>query len=236
MEFELWVRIIKENISKKQVDPWNINISDIANEYLETIKELRKFDIRLSADVVLVASILLRMKSEILYGECENAFDDEEEEGEEEINEDDRRDEEYNDLETQPIPVIMDEKTNEKPTKQTTVTLDGLITTLQSELNKIKSKKPRKKRTQSPGTIATNLNNLIEEMIEEDDISDIMDYIIEELENSKDGNFIFQEKFDTREKVIKNFLPSLYLANDGKIDLLQEELFEKLYVQLKSKQ
>ncbi|MBP2200793.1 segregation and condensation protein A [Methanococcus voltae] len=234
MEFELWVRIIKENISKKQVDPWNINISDIANEYLETIKELRKFDIRLSADVVLVASILLRMKSEILYGECENAFDDEEED--EVVNEDDRMDEDYNDLETQPIPILTDPKTNENSTKQTTVTLDGLITTLQSELNKIKSKKPRKKRTQSPSTIATNLNNLIEEMVEEDDISDIMDYIIEELGNSKDGNFIFQEKFDTREKVIKNFLPSLYLANDGKIDLLQEELFEELYVQLKSKQ
>ncbi|MCS3900640.1 segregation/condensation protein A [Methanococcus voltae] len=234
MEFELWVRIIKENISKKQVDPWNINISDIANEYLETIKELRKFDIRLSADVVLVASILLRMKSEILYGECENAFDEDEEEVEESI-EDDGRDEEYGE-EIISVPTMADEpKATEKP-KQTTVTLDGLITTLQSELNKIKSKKPRKKRTQSPGTIATNLNNLIEEMVEEDDISDIMDYIILELENSEQGTFIFQEKFDTREKVIKNFLPSLYLANDGKIDLLQEELFKELRIQLKSKE
>ena len=71
MEFELWIRMIKESIEKKKIDPWNINIAEIADLYMGKIKEFKRFDIRLSADVILVGGILLRMKSEVLYGECE---------------------------------------------------------------------------------------------------------------------------------------------------------------------
>jgi len=165
MEFDLWVRIIKESIEKKDVDPWNINISEITEEYLGTIKELRRFDIRLSADVVLVAGILLRLKSQVLYGECETAFSEEEEE----VYEDDYRDDDYIEPETV-------EKSKKEPAKDInpkSMTLDGLISTLNTELKKIKDAKPRKKREV---VRPTALYNLVEEMIEEDDISDIMDF------------------------------------------------------------
>lgn len=66
----LWVRMIKEGIEKKNLNPWDVNIAEIADYYIQKIKELKKFDIRLSADVILVAGILLRMKSEALYDEC----------------------------------------------------------------------------------------------------------------------------------------------------------------------
>lgn len=221
MEFDLWVRIIKESIEKKDVDPWNINISQITDEYLGTIKELRKFDIRLSADVVLVAGILLRLKSQALYGECENAFTEEEEE----VYEDDYRDEDY--IEDEVV-----EKPPKEPVKELnpeSMTLDGLISTLKTELKKIKDTKPRKKREV---VRPTALYNLVEEMIEEDDISDIMELLVLELKKSG-GKFTFQNKFKTREEIIRNFLPALYLANDGKIDIDQENLFDELNLELK---
>ncbi|MBA2861487.1 segregation/condensation protein A [Methanococcus maripaludis] len=221
MEFDLWVRIIKESIEKKDVDPWNINISEITDEYLGTIKELRRFDIRLSADVVLVAGILLRLKSQVLYGECENAFNEEEEE----VYEDDYRDDDY----TEPEAVEKPKKETAKEVNPESMTLDGLISTLKTELKKIKDTKPRKKREV---VRPTALYNLVEEMIEEDDISDIMEFLVLELKKSG-GKFTFQNKFKTREEIIKNFLPALYLANDGKIDIGQENLFEELNLELK---
>ncbi|MDK2929750.1 MAG: segregation and condensation protein [Methanococcus sp.] len=222
MEFDLWVRIIKESIEKKDVDPWNINISEITDEYLGTIKELRKFDIRLSADVVLVAGILLRLKSQVLYGECETAFNEEEEE---EVYEDDYRDDDY----IEPEAVEKPKKETLKEINPESMTLDGLISTLKTELKKIKETKPRKKREV---VRPTALYNLVEEMIEEDDISDIMELLVLELKKSG-GKFTFQNKFKTREEVIKNFLPALYLANDGKIDIDQENLFDEMNLKLK---
>ncbi|ABR54735.1 chromosome segregation and condensation protein ScpA [Methanococcus vannielii SB] len=221
MEFDLWVRIIKESIEQKNVDPWNVNISEITDQYLGTIRELRKFDIRLSADVVLVAGILLRLKSQVLYGECENAFKEEVE--------DNYDDEEYLDEEYLDDQIVEPIEKKQKEPKLENMTLDGLISTLKTELKKIKEIKPRKKREI---VRPTELYRLVEEMIEEDDISDLMEFMILELKKSG-GKFIFQNKFKTRDELIKNFLPVLYLANDGKIDLEQETLFEELSIELK---
>lgn len=230
MEFELWVRIIKESIEKKDIEPWNINIAEIADEYIGKIKELRRFDIRLSADVVLVAGILLRMKSQILYGECENVFN---EEDVEDIEDEEYYEEEYiGEYELDDSKVkdqsTKKKKNNDKSKKQ--MSLNDLISTLKTELRKIKEKKPKKKREKT----SLNVYEIVEEMIEEDDISDIMDNLISELEKSG-GRFVFQAKFSSRDELIKNFLPSLYLSNDGKVILHQEEIFKDLIVELKNK-
>ncbi|WP_018153581.1 MULTISPECIES: segregation/condensation protein A [Methanothermococcus] len=228
MEFELWVRIIKESIEKKDIEPWNINIAEIADEYIGKIKELRRFDIRLSADVVLVAGILLRMKSQILYGECENVFNEEDVEDEEYYEEEYIGEYDVDDSKVKDQLTKQKKKSNDKSKKQ--MSLNDLISTLKTELRKIKEKKPKKKREKT----SLNVYEIVEEMVEEDDISDIMDYLISELEKSG-GRFVFQAKFSSRDELIKNFLPSLYLSNDGKITLHQEEIFKDLIVELKNK-
>ena len=67
MDINLWIKIVKEGIKKKNLNPWDVNIAEVADYYINKIKELKKFDIRLSADLVLVGAILLRMKSEDMY-------------------------------------------------------------------------------------------------------------------------------------------------------------------------
>jgi segregation and condensation protein A len=49
-----------------EIDPWEIDIADIANRFLEKIREMSKINLRLSGKTLLTASILLRMKSESL--------------------------------------------------------------------------------------------------------------------------------------------------------------------------
>lgn len=234
MEFELWIRIIKESIDKRNIEPWNINIAEIADEYIKTLKELKKFDIRLSADVVLVGGILLRMKSQLLYNECEIAFKDEESEtfyeGEayevEEYLEEYEDNSNYNsslneghkvnrDLENKDSKSIK----NKKIKKQ--ITFNDLVNTLKSELKKIKKSKGSKRIKRE-----ILLYDVMEEMEEEYDVSELMEHLISEVKREK--IFIFQKKFSDKKNIIKYFLPSLYLANEGKIEIFQRDLFQEV--------
>ena len=148
----LWVRMIKEGIEKKNLNPWDVNIAEIADYYIQKIRELKKFDIRLSADVVLVGGILLRMKSEALYDECKV-----EEEEDDYDYYDDYYD--YDDVEEQPKKAKRKKEDKNKKSKKP-VTVDELIKTIEKELNKVKkSKKKREKKI-------NEVEELIEELIE----------------------------------------------------------------------
>ena len=64
-----WQGILYELVKTEQMDPWEIDISLIAQKYLETIRKLKGHDFRVSGNVVLAAAILLKLKSTRLVGE-----------------------------------------------------------------------------------------------------------------------------------------------------------------------
>ncbi|XRO74616.1 segregation/condensation protein A [Methanocaldococcus sp. 28A] len=214
-----WVRMIKEGIEKKNLNPWDINIAEVADYYIQKIKELKKFDIRLSADVILVGGILLRMKSEALYDECKVEEDDDYEYYDDYY---------YDEIENKPKKSRKKEKEDKEKNKKSKkpVTVEELIKTIEKELNKVKkSKKKREKKI-------NEVEEIIEELIEDEDISDIIAELLEDL--MKEGIIIYQERFKTKEERVRYFIPSLYLANDGKAELIQEKLFGELIIKLKS--
>ncbi|WP_456374869.1 segregation/condensation protein A [Methanocaldococcus sp.] len=209
-DISLWVKMIKEGIEKKNIDPWDVNISEIADYYITKIKEFKKFDIRLSADVILVGGILLRLKSESLYNECN-------------IEEDDYEDFYIDDSEIKENNKKSVNKENYKDKKsKKTITVDELIKTIEKELKKVKKSKRKKKKD------IKEVEEIVEELLEEEDISDIIEKLLEDL--MKEKIIIYQEKFKTKDERVKYLLPSLYLANDGKVELIQEKLFEKLII------
>lgn len=61
-----WQSIIYDLINTEQLDPWDIDIGVLANRYLEKVRELEEANFFVSSKVLLAASLLLRMKSEIL--------------------------------------------------------------------------------------------------------------------------------------------------------------------------
>lgn len=61
-----WQAIIYELIQTEQLDPWDIDIALLAQRYLEKIRELEEANFFISSKVLLAASLLLRIKSEIL--------------------------------------------------------------------------------------------------------------------------------------------------------------------------
>ena len=71
-----WQEIIYDLINTEQLDPWDIDIIILTNKYLEKIKEFEETDFFVSSKVLLAASLLLRIKSEILLNQYVKSIDE----------------------------------------------------------------------------------------------------------------------------------------------------------------
>ena len=71
-----WQEIIYDLINTEQLDPWDIDLSLLSRRYLERIKELEEANFMLSSKVLLVSSLLLRIKSELLINRYIRDLDD----------------------------------------------------------------------------------------------------------------------------------------------------------------
>jgi segregation and condensation protein A len=71
-----WQAIIYDLINTEQLNPWDIDISLLANKYLEKIRALEEANFFISSKVLLAASFLLRLKSEILLNHYLPSLDD----------------------------------------------------------------------------------------------------------------------------------------------------------------
>jgi segregation and condensation protein A len=64
------VEMLVEMAKKGEIDPWNIDVVDVAARFLERLERAQKLDLRISGRVLLYAAILIRMKAEILSQEA----------------------------------------------------------------------------------------------------------------------------------------------------------------------
>ncbi len=201
------VDILLQLVTMGKVDPWNIDIVDLTEKYIERLREMKELDLRLSARAILAASILLRMKTEaLLYGD-----EEEEEEHEERIR-----------VEVEPLapPLRRVERY---------YTFDDLIEALMDALEEAEKRKPRQKKRVE----------IEEEIFVVDDFRvDVEKHvnrlyeIVKKLYEESRGKIDFWDLvFDPSPKIIaRTFLYLLFLANMGKIELIQEEPFGEIYI------
>jgi len=71
-----WQEIIYDLINTEQLNPWDIDIIILTEKYLTRIKEIEEADFFVSSKVLLAASLLLRIKSEILLNRYIKSIDD----------------------------------------------------------------------------------------------------------------------------------------------------------------
>lgn len=64
-----WQSIIYELVKTEQMDPWDIDVGIISQKYINMLRSLKEHDFRISGKVLLAAAILLKMKSTRLVGE-----------------------------------------------------------------------------------------------------------------------------------------------------------------------
>jgi len=71
-----WQEIIYDLINTEQLDPWDIDIIILTGGYLKKIQKIEETDFFVSSKVLLAASLLLRIKSEILLNRHIKSIDE----------------------------------------------------------------------------------------------------------------------------------------------------------------
>ena len=62
------IEIIVNMAKKQEIDPWNIDIVQLTDKYLQQIVEMKQNNLRLTGRTLFFAAFLLRLKSDILEG------------------------------------------------------------------------------------------------------------------------------------------------------------------------
>jgi segregation and condensation protein A len=70
-----WREFLVELVSTQQMDPWDINLNELADAYLAKVRELQSLDLRVPANVILASAILLYFKAQALRLEDDAPYD-----------------------------------------------------------------------------------------------------------------------------------------------------------------
>jgi segregation and condensation protein A len=220
-----WQAMIYELIQTEQLDPWDINISLLAQKYLEKIKELEEANFFVSSKVLLAASLLLRIKSEILLNRYIKSLDD--------IlfgkKEEEKREIERIEIDESELPELMP-RTPLPRFRQ--VTLQELMSALNKAINTEHRRIKRELSTRQAERLSqvdipkTRVNV-------RDRIRQIYAKISVYLKKKPKSKLSFTELVGKgKEERLAAFLPLLHLDNQQKVWLEQEKHFEEIWIWL----
>jgi segregation and condensation protein A len=63
-----WQTILMELVKAEGMDPWDIDVSEIAQKYIQVVKKMQETNLRVSGKVILASALLLAVKSKHLLG------------------------------------------------------------------------------------------------------------------------------------------------------------------------
>ena len=220
-----WQEIIYDLINTEQLDPWDIDIIILTNKYLNKIREFEETDFFVSSKVLLAASLLLRIKSEILLNQYVKSID--------EIL--------FGKKEPIKIPLERIELEEEIPDLISRSPLPRLkkvtLKELMESLNKaiITENRRIKKEIVSKNTLRESSFSLPKRRFNiKDKISEIYRSLSELFKEKTEKKIPYSEfiKENHEEKII-SFLPLLYLEQDKKIWLDQKFPFDDIHIWLR---
>lgn len=231
------IEMLVDMAKSGRIDPWNIDIVDIADRYLMQTFEAKSQNLKITGRTLLFASILLKLKSNILKGlDVEEWLP--EETSDIDIDDDMNADDDfhsYNTTNVISIDEVLQRRTSVKLNRKRVVTLEDLIKQLEfyEMLDKklaLKNAHERaKRRVRSYANLTpSDLMNVAHDNFIEDSVNSIRNKL-EEL-------FVKKDKIELNELVsvgmskVIAFLSLLFLAADSDIELEQEEFYSDLYV------
>jgi segregation and condensation protein A len=212
-----WEELIYHIVSYEGLNPWDIDIVKLTDSFLKYIESLETLDFRIPAKVVLVAAILLKLKSDLL-----SPFKEEEAEYRpEEIEFEDQFEEIREELEKLSLKPPVERRVRRK------VTLEELVDALRKAM-KVKEKKER---------IRLKIGKrLREEIGEEEDIElrinrlmNEIDSLLAKLKSSRVEFSKIVKKWE-RNEIVKHFMPLLHLSSRGKVATEQERFFDEIFI------
>jgi segregation and condensation protein A len=220
-----WQEIIYDLINTEQLDPWDIDIIILTNKYLEKIKEFEETDFFVSSKVLLAASLLLRIKSEILLNQYVKSIDEILFGKKEQIRiplERIELDEDIPDLISRsPLPRLKK------------VTLKELMESLNKAI--ITENRRIKKEIVSKNTLRESSFSLPKRKFSiKDKITEIYRNLNDLFKERTEKKIPYSEFIkENREEKVISFLPLLYLEQDKKVWLDQKIPFDEVHIWLR---
>ena len=222
-----WQTMIYELVKKEEMDPWDIDLSVLAQRFLEMVKTMKKLDFRVSGKIILAAAVMLRIKSHRLVEEDLNqlnrliAMSEETE------------DDFYDELEAgYSRPEIDEDKFRLIPKtpqpRKRKVSVFDLVDALQKALEVKKRRArfaPAEVRVEIPEK-SKDISIIIKEIY-----GQIKDYFIKE--KLKKLSFSQLVPSNDRNDKVYTFVPLLHLDNLRKINLYQEKHLNEIDIYLK---
>ncbi len=219
-----WHAIIYDLVNSEQLDPWDVNLSLLVDKYLVKVRELEEANFYVSSKVLLAASILLRMKSDILLhqdipGLDEILFGKKEERRY--VQERIELDEEIpNLIPRTPLPRF------KKVTLQEL--MDALGTAIKTESRRIKRTLVlRQQEFETQVALPKSFFSL------ESKIREIYSKLLGVLDKGEEKVAFSSLEHEGREDKIRAFVSLLHLDNQQKVWLEQEEHFDEIWILLK---
>ncbi|MEM2974092.1 MAG: ScpA family protein [Candidatus Micrarchaeia archaeon] len=204
-----WKDILMDLVISEQFDPWNLDIVQITSKYLERVKRMSDLDLHIPANVILAASILLRLKSETLKLESEEQIVE---------------NETY--IDDQPIGEVQMLHLRMRVPPKRSITLADLVNALEEVMSMEKAREQK----------AREKINFVELKIPKYDIEKEMEFILERARKFADEKgwltftSLLKGKPKNNETIILAFLPLLFLESENKVFLLQEKLFGEILI------
>jgi len=239
VELPEWKSILLDLVKKERMDPWNIDLVDLTQKYLDRVRKMQENNLYVPANALLACAILLNLKADALrqyYQELE-----EENSVEAEPIEDAPFDDFFAADTFVDVPESEEESSTEPiapenilpPARITTrrVSLEELLVAMERVM-RAKKRLPKKK-----AEPIIDYEAPLEELFEEMDrdavdqyIEDTYARVLETLDS--EGFTTLSNIVDKKEPldVVRKLLSLLYLTNQGKINIWQERPFDEVFI------
>ena len=206
-----WKDVLTDLVKKNELNPWDIDIIDLVGKYVGAVRGMQVLDLRVPANIILAAAILLRLKSDML-------------ELEERIEEPEGMEAGF----TRPyVPVDGLSLRLRLPPKRR-VSLNELITALEEAM---KLKEFREARVAEETRMVPLILNRSDVEADSEKVYETL-----KLKADKSRMLTFTSLCDVSNKennLLDLFIPLLFLANKNRVLLMQENFFEEILIALK---
>jgi segregation and condensation protein A len=207
-----WREALLELVDTHKLDPWNIDIVEVASGYLQKIRNMEMLDLRIPANLILAAAILIRFKSDALR------FEEQAPLPEEAV----APDEDYGVAGIPPL-----ELNGRIPPKRM-VTLDELITAMDRVFDEQKKREEKAGRIEIPSV----MNIELPEFNIEQRMAEVYGRVLEEKDSEGLATFSSLLREGTSEEIIYTLLPMLHLVQDRKLTVFQEKFFGEIFIRV----
>ena len=215
-----WEQIIYQVVAMNSLDPWNLDLSVLSRGFADRIAALEEVDFRIPAKWVMIAAVLLRMKSDYI-----KILKMDREPGPDEFSGLEDMDAELlGEAEDLPHPEVdpIETAAKRRPVRRITVTelVDSLRRVLASEKRRdLRVRRMRGKISIATDDIAARIESLYGRITA---MLGRMDQ--DELRFSK-----LVGKWE-RQNVIDHFMPLVHLDNEKKIECVQKNMFDEIFI------